>query len=171
MAESRSAALLLRQPALLGLPFPRNPTPLPTLGASAPHTTHTQGMALLSSPGACGAAGTAASKNPFAAKPPGLVAPLAYLSCSVTQLLWAWTLWRSKVRLQSMQVKREAEQPPLQCCPSLGFLIESPQSSHWKEGVAGVRSGAHAEYAYPCTHPSTSPPHLEPRHCAVAAEH
>ena len=62
------------------------------------------------SPGACAATGAAAWKNPFSAKPPGLVAPLAYLSCSVTQETWADTERESKSREQSTQVRTEAEQ-------------------------------------------------------------
>lgn len=37
-----------------------------------------------------------ASKKPFAACPPGLVAPLAYLSCSVTHVLCACVGYRAK---------------------------------------------------------------------------
>ena len=54
------------------------------------------------------AAGPSCAK-PFSAKPPGLVAPSAYFSCSVTHVVWLLTLARLKVRLQSTQVKLEPE--------------------------------------------------------------
>jgi hypothetical protein len=61
--------------------------------------------------------------------PPGLVAPSAYFSCSVTHFVCNCTVYRSNSAPQSTQLNREAEQL-LKCFFKAGFLIESPQSSH-----------------------------------------
>ena len=81
--------------------------------------------------GSCVAAALVAFEAPETtfAFPPGLVAPSAYFSCSVTHFVCNCTVYRSNSSPQSTQLNREAEQL-LKCFFNAGFLIESPQSSH-----------------------------------------